>query len=172
MTASLFERVNIHAGAKVDDLHAILVALDDAGDQVRAVDRGDDEHIIVHVGHGHEYIELRGGVALGRTGLYIHGDAKLLAGLLVTILHVCPESVGQRDDHCADLDVAVILGHRTELFFHRSVELVVELLHGRREFSLGHLRIIRLGRVVCGRIILCAAGSQCQHHCKCQQKRQ
>ena len=37
MSARFLERVNVNAGAKVDDLYAVLVALDYAGNEVGAV---------------------------------------------------------------------------------------------------------------------------------------
>ena len=132
MAASLSQSFGVHAGAQVDDLHAVFIALDNAGDQVGAVDGGDNDHVIVHVGHGHEDVQLGGGVALGGAGLDVDGNAQLLAGGLIEVLHVDPELVGQGDDHGANLDVAKALGHGTDLLLHSGVKLGVQLLNSGR----------------------------------------
>ena len=139
MSARFLECVNVNAGAKVDDLYAVLVALDYAGNEVGAVYGGYDDHVVVHIRHGHKNVKLGSRIALGSAGLHVYGYAHFLARRLVAILHVCPESVGQGYYDCAYLDVAEALGHCAELLLHGGVKVGIELLYCRGKLACGLL---------------------------------
>ena len=163
MAAGLCQRLNIHAGAQVDDLDAVFIALDNAGDQVGAVDGGNDDEIIAHIGHGHQGIQLGLGIALGGAGLHVDGDTQLLGGSLVAGLHVGPEGVGERDDHRADLLVAGGGGNIAELRAQGLIDLRVKFGNNVASFFAADRGVVHRGLVI-------AAGDQAEYQHQGQQQ--
>ena len=162
VAARFRQRSGINAGAEIDDLDALFIAFNDAGDQVGAIDGRNNDDAVIHIGHGHQGLQLALGVALGGAGLNVDRYAQLFGSGLIAGLHVGPELVGQRDDDRTDL---FAVGGRglAQLLGHRLIKGSIQLIYHRVIHSGG-------GIGSGGRLGLIAAGGHCQQHHGSQQQ--
>ena len=103
VTAGLCKSSGIHARTQIDDFNTLLIALYNAGDQIGAINGRNNDNIIIHIGHGHQNIQLTLSITLGGAGLNIDLNAKLLSSGFVANLHIGPELIGEGDDDSTNL---------------------------------------------------------------------